>query len=517
MKGILSLILALALILGLVGCSASDKGVYTPTGDALSSQGEGPATPTDENAGTQVEQAVTVSYYPDRSLNPLVCTDFTNRALFSLLYQGLFSVDRDYNVRGVLCDRYLMAEDMRSYTFYVDKNATFSDGTAVRAADVVASLQAAWQSDYYKGRFTHVESVSPTLDGGILITLSTAYENLPILLDIPIVKESQTAAAQPVGSGPYFYDATGKELRLRRRSDWWCDAQLSVNVSVISLTAADSVTQIRDSFQFRGLSLVCADPCSDEYADYRCDYELWDAENGVFTYIDFNDSSAVFQNTALRAAVTWAIDRDTLCSTYYRSFGRSACVPASPLSPYYSAGLAELYGYAPEKFAQAVTDAQLSEETQVTFLVNCDDSLRTRAARAIADSLTQCGLPVVMKELSGQDYLDALENREYDLYLGQTKLSANMDLTAFFAENGALNPRSAADPEMYALCLQALENHGNYYTLYQRIMDQGLLCPVLFCSYAIYGARGSMMGLTPARDSVFYYEAGTPAGELLEQ
>ena len=119
--------------------------------------------------------------------------------------------------------------------------------------------------------------------------------------------------------------------------------------------------------------------------------------------------------------------------------------------------------------------------------------------------LRDCGLEVEMKELGGNAYIEALKNRHYDIYLGQTRLSANMDLSAFFATYGQLSWGGVNDLGAYALSLQALENHGNYFTLHKLVMDQGLLCPVLFRSYAIYATRGLISSLTPARDNVFYY------------
>ena len=97
---------------------------------------------------------------------------------------------------------------------------------------------------------------------------------------------------------------------------------------------------------------------------------------------------------------------------------------------------------------------------------------------------------------------------EYDMYLGQTKLSPNMDLTPFFSANGALNYGEIDDIAVYNLCLQALENQGNYYTLHQTVMDQGYICPVLFRSYAVYATRGLVILLQPARDNLFSYTIG---------
>jgi hypothetical protein len=122
--------------------------------------------------------------------------------------------------------------------------------------------------------------------------------------------------------------------------------------------------------------------------------------------------------------------------------------------------------------------------------------------------LSDCGLAVEMKELSSSAYTKALRNKEYDVYLGQTKLSANMDLSSFFTRNGALNYGGISDVALSTLCLESLANYGNYYSLHQRIMEDGRMVPILFRSYAVYATRGLLTGLTPARDSVFYYSLG---------
>ena len=158
-------------------------------------------------------------------------------------------------------------------------------------------------------------------------------------------------------------------------------------------------------------------------------------------------------------------------------------------------------------FTEAVNVAGMQGKS-IILLVNSDDSLRVRVARDIGKMLTECGLAVEMKELGSSEYMNALRNREYDIYLGQTKLSANMDLSAFFASDGALSYGSINDVAMHTLCLESLANQGNYYTLHQRVMEDGRLVPILFRSYAVYATRGLVTGLTPARDSVFYYSLG---------
>ncbi len=510
MKRISLIFLCFLLICGIFsGCDQQD-GPYIPTGDALD-DGISDTKPTQPPA----EQALTLCYYADRSLNPYKCGDYTNRALFSLLYQGLFSVDRSYQAVPVLCQKYSMSTDMRTYIFYPDTNARFSDGSALTAEDVVASLNAAKAEGYYAGRFQHVQSIA-AVGQSVVIELDTAFENLPLLLDIPIVKAGQVGEAEPLGTGPYAMEGSISGRRLRRISPWWCKAELPATASYIPLSAAKSVNDIRDQFELGDVGLVCTDPCVASYADYHGDYEIWDSENGLFLYLVCNQASEVFSNDAVRQALTHAIDRDSLVEEYYNGFARSATLPASPQSPWYNATLAARYGYSLSTFTEAVEAAGLQGK-EVILVLNADDALRLRAGRAVAEMIRAGGLTVKVEELAGEKYTEKLIYGSYDLYLGQTKLSPNMDLSAFFNQGGSLSRGGLANSSLSAIAKEALANGGNFYNLHQMVMEDAHLCPILFRSYAVYAKRGLISGLEPSRDNVFYYSTGKTLSEILSE
>lgn len=510
MKRILALMLSLVLLF-LSGCN-SDLGAYVPTGNGLTLEEE--EIPTETTSDLIQEKDLVLLYYPDIPLNPFSCTDFTNRALFSLIYQGLFVTDSDYQVHPILCDTYTVSPDNRTYTIYLNEAATFSDGTPVTIEDVLACYQKALVCDYYRGRFRCVTRVFLSEDGGISFYLNTAYENFCILLDVPIIKAAEVEAPYPLGTGPYQLENTRGGARLRLRKNWWCSAELPFTASSIPLQEAEDVYQIRDAFEFGDVGLVCANPGTETYADYRSDYELWDCENGIFLYIGCNTESGLFKNTTLRQALTYAFDRDMLVDTYYHSFAHSASLPASPLSPYYSNQLASKYAYNPEKFQNALAETGNVGST-VRILVNEGDTLRLRVAREIGNILTGYGLQVEMFEYRDENYFYMLGIGKYDIYVGKTRLSPNMDLSPFFATNGALRQGGMSDPVLYSFCQEALANKGNYYNLHQQVMDDGRLVPLLFHTYSIHATRGLLTGLAPARDNVFHYTLGRTMKEAL--
>ena len=503
MKKIISILLCLVTLAGLfTGCTAAGEPIpYTPVGDELAPEGEGQLA-----EGEQEEtQSFSLAYYPELSMNPLSASDFTNRVVLSLVYQGLFATNRENEVLPILCKNYTASADLMIYDFTIDPAATFSDGVPVTPEDVVASLQESRNHKYYGRRLRFVNAISVTEDRKVRIYLSQPNGNLPLLLDIPIVKADQIEAENPLGTGPYKLTGWGRERALSRRENWWCKSDdLLITAEKIPLVGVESAADIRDSFEFYDVGVVCTDPGSDRYVEYRCDYELWDCENGIFVYLGVNADSAVLQNAELRRAISKGINRDLLVDRHYRGFAVGASLPASPNSPFYTAPLAKQYAYDPAAYQSAISNVK----GHVKLLVNSSDSLRVRVAQEISRMLTTSGFLVEVDARSEGYYIAALNKGDYDMYLGQTKLTPNMDLSTFFVEDGPLTYGGMDDVGIYTMCLQALENQGNYYTLHQAIMEDGYLCPVVFRSYAVYATRGLLTQLQPARDNLFCYSIG---------
>ena len=516
MKKILLLLLCAAMVLSIFsGCAAEDK-PYEPTGDALAPEdADVNATIPDEE---EEPQEFSLAYYTNRSMNPTIATDFTNRMLFSLIYQGLFFVDSNNQPVPILCKSYKFSTDSRTFTFFLRDDATFSDGTPVTVEDALATYTAALKSTYYSGRFVHVKQILISDEGGLSFKLSNPISELPLLLDVPIIKASQIESEHPLGSGPYIFENNLTGAHLRRNRAWWCadSAQnLTVKADSIPLIPAESTTQIRDEFEFGDLGVVCTNPFSDSYADYRCDRELWDCNNGLFVFLACNVAySEVFKNDGLRAALTYAIDRQTLGSDHYGEFAKVTTIACDPSSPYYSPALAQKYTYDPVRFIEALGNIKKPKDP-VELLVNKDDSIRLRVARDIADMLTECGLETVTVEQPTNKYLSDVRVGKYDLYLGQTCLSTNMDLTPFFHPYGNMSRNGMADSDLYALCLEALENSGNFYNLHKAVAEDGSLVPILFGNYTIYATRGLVTNLTPTRDCVFFYHLGRTDSDAL--
>ena len=509
----IALLLVLALLLPVfAGCSSEEA--YVPTGNGLADVTVPEETKVNAPGELDMEELYyTLAYYPEEGFNPYLCTSINNRMLFSLIYQGLFSVDRDYQAHPILCKSFTVSADLTQYTFHLE-SATFSDGSYLRAEDVVASLEFARDSDMYEGRFDQIDSFYAVGENAVRIDMEIPYENLPLLLDIPIVKASQLEEAMPLGTGPYALLQTASGLSLQKRTNWWSNVKVPISTASVPLYAAESASQIRDQFEFADLGISISDPGSASYAEYRCDYELWEIETGLMLYLGCNMESDVFSNDKVRAALTYAINRTELLQECYNGFGAASTLAVSPGSPFYDRGLGSQGAYEPTRFRDAVRSESMTG-AEVVLLVNKSDSVRLQAARKIVEMLEVCGLTVILEDWSTPYYRGKLSTDDWDLYLGQTKLSQTMDLSQFFHPVGALSYGDMDDAACYSMAHEALENSGNFYNLHQLIKSDGQLVPILFRTYAVYAKRGLVDELNPARDNVFFYTMGKSLSDVM--
>lgn len=449
-----------------------------------------------------------LSYIAAHGFNPYSCNCITNRPVFSLAYEGLFAMGNHFQPEPVLCDKFAVSESGKYYIFKLCESARFSDGSPLTAYDVVASLEKARGSEYYGSRFFKVAEFQAKDEHTVAVTLYYAYENLPLLLDVPIVKLGTESDNQPIGSGPYRFSGSEPHLSLVKNENWWQEKMAPIDVPSIILTAAKDAPDVRDNFEFGATSLVCADLNSPTAVGYRCDYELWDCPTTTMQYLGFNLGGGLFLNREFRAAVTHIIDRESIIATVYKGFAEPAYLPCAPSSPLYDQELAQDYTYDKDAFLKSRKSSGVVEEYVGTLLVCSNDPARIEMAYRIADSLNDAGVKIEVSSVDYDTYLYRLYVGQYDCYIGETRLSANFDLSEFFRPYGSLCIGAIQNSSMEQLCYDAVENTGNCYDLEKSVMENAYFCPILFKSYAVMVNRGVITNLQPAMDNVFHLAGG---------
>ena len=399
----------------------------------------------------------------------------------------------------------------------------FHDGSALTAADAAYSIESAKGSDYYGSRLRFIDSAEAQDDLTLVLSTSEAYECLPLLLDIPIIKSGTKDEVSPPGTGPYEF----AETKLTRCKNWWRDTPPLVDFDEIALTVSSTAADVRDNFEYQKVNMVLTDPNSSAFAGFHNDFELWNEETTIMQYIGYNMNSPVFSNYGLRGAITFAIDREQLVGQTLGGFAVASTLPCSPNSRYYDVKLANSFAYDTGSYYDQLASASVEDATgdgildlyvpskgysvpvEGTMIVCSSSYIRVQAANEVARMLNSLGFNITVKSMEYSEYKQALLQGNFDLYYGEVRLSPNFDLSPFFGATGTLNYGDLADSTMMNLCSMALVNSGNTYNLYKRVCERGYITPILFKSYALYTTRGAVTEPTRYLDWFLPYTVQT--------
>ena len=488
---------ALALALSLSGCWSSPG---EPDEDGF--WDDAPEQQDDTSALAPIT-SFALPYLQDVTLDPLTCPDGMQQTLGALLYEGLFTLDETFTPHGVLCARYEHNDAYTSYTFYLRENAAFSDGSALTAADALAALRRAQQSERYGARLANVASMRVS-GGALVVVLSRADSAFPALLDIPIVKSGSEKSAVPLGTGPYLFITGSDGAYLLRSGEWWQDKALPLErIELRAVKDADTAYYL---FSSREVNLIDAGLTGVSGAQRSAGTAITSYPTANLLYLGFNTRRAPLSDASLRSALSGALDRATVVSGYLAGYAEAARFPLSPRSPLYPADLSQTL--ASPDLAAALEAAGVTESSPraLTILVSESDAFKVSIADYLSRALTTGALTVSVRALPWSDYLAALQSGSFDLYLGEVRLTADWDVSPLVRSTGSLNYGGYADEEFDALldAFLADETEQTALALCRRLAQDAPIAPLAFKSASVLTPSGLIDGLNPTVSSPFY-------------
>ena len=500
MKKLFASLLSAALLLSLASCGG---GTVPDLDRSASSSGD--VSHTEDPPPRDIP--FTLAFYPEYSLHPTLAVNRANLTLSPLLYESLFAVDASFQAQPVLCRSFTASEDKLVWTFTLRAGITFSDGTPLDGQTVAAALELA-RSDRgrYQARLADVASVTAPAEATdqVVVTLRRPNGSLPLLLDVPIALGE---GDRPAGTGPYVLSEDGTSLAAC--DSWWQSGEKDLPRRSIPLHGVSRSDELIYAFDAGEISLVDVDLMATNAMGYGGNYQTWDYPTTDFLYLAFNTREGLCRSSQVRRCLALAVDQIAIESIIYANHAAAAWLPVHPDSPLYiSQALSAAPGYDPEGLAAQASELKL-QGRELVFLVNSENTAKASAAQRIAYQLEAAGLTVELRQLSFEDFTAALAAGEFDLYLGETALTADFDLTPLLSSAGALNyggwQDEAADGLLYAMRAASPEDKpAAALALFALLDEQAPIVPIAFKNGSVLTQWGKLSGLSPVRGNVFY-------------
>lgn len=389
-----------------------------------------------------------------RRLNPLLANDTASATINDQIFNGLVKYDKNIKLVGDLAERWDVSPDGKTFTFRLRKGVAWHDGEEFTSADCLFTFQrlmdpavaTPYSSNYmdvlkaeaperYTFRVTYKEPFSPALESwnmGIIPKHLLEGKDL----------NTDAFNRNPVGTGPYRFKEwiAGQKLVLEA-NDAYFEGRPKIDQYIYRIIP-DSSTMFQELLS-GGVDFMGLNPLQylrkSETRRIRANYRKFRYPANAFTYMGYNLTSPLFSDVAVRQALAYAIDRQSIIDGVLLGIGQPCTGPFSHVSWAYNRTV-KPYPHDPERAKQMLTaagwkdtdsDGVLDKDDRpfrFTILTNQGNGERIKASEIIQQNLRAVGIDARIRVMEWQAFLEQIDKHTFDAIILGWSMGRDPDL-----------------------------------------------------------------------------------------
>lgn len=347
-----------------------------------------------------------------------------DEVVYANVFEGLTRFGPDGAILPALAESWDISEDALTYTFHLNEDVVFHDGTPMTADDVVFSFERAMADDSVNAQkvlFDAIATVEAPDDLTAVVTLDQPNGNLLFNLawgDAVIVSpaSAETNTSNPVGTGPFRFArwTQGDSVVIERNGDYWGEPARLERATfrfIDDPTAAFAAMMAEDVDTFPIFPAPEMLPILD--ADPRFVAVVGSTEGE--TLLAMNNRRAPLDNILVREAIAHAIDRQAIIDGAMFGYGTPIGTHFAPHHPAY-VDLTDLSAYDPERSRELLEEAGVGP-IRLSLALPPPPTYARRGGEIIAAQLRAVGIET------------DIVNMEWAQWLEQVFSGADFDLT----------------------------------------------------------------------------------------
>ena len=508
-KRFIALTLAIVMVFALLaGCTKTEGETTTAAG----SNSEGTtAASGEENIRTDIVIGATADVV---SPDPHAQNDTSSSKVIHMMFDYLVALNGEGEFDPMLAESWEQEDDL-TWVFHLREGVKFHNGEEMTASDVKYSLERCAESAIAKQAVEAIETIEVVDD--YTVKLITSYPFAPLLSKLASSKcaivpeeytkecdaESDTAFQEaPVGTGPFKFDSwtPNNEFKVVRNDDYWAGTPKCTSIVCRVIPEATSLTIALETGEVDMVESVIA--VDAERVKTNEDLKTMELVQGAVTYLGMNYAKEPYNNTDLRKAIAYAIDREAIIEVVLEGYGEILNTVFPPMMAAYDDTI-EGYPYDVEKAKEYLAKAGYPDGGLTVEIATSGDE-RNRIAQLIQANLADIGITVDIALLEWGAYLDYVAGQDHQMFiLGWSNAydpDGNMYDVFHKDRPSTTNRSNFRNDEVSALIDQArteldwTKREEMYKQLQQMIMDEPVWVP-LFAKTAIVGMNKGLEGV----------------------
>jgi len=283
------------------------------------------------------------------TLDPHDATDNPSEMVNRVIYEGLVEFDENLNIRPSLAERWEIRDGGSTYVFYLRKGVYFQDGTPFNATAVKLNFERLITQNLKRSALfqPYIESVEVIDEYTVAFHLKSPFgaflhhlaHGAALIISPKVLSAGEDPKDHPVGTGPYMFKewVRGDHVTLVANPNYWRKDVAPKFDEVVIKVVPDDKTRER-LLEAGDVDIALRIPPADvERLNASGNLIVYAKPTIRVIYIGFNVLKYPFNDTRIRQAFNYAIDKEAIVKTILKGLG---AVADSPLAP-------NCYGYCP--------------------------------------------------------------------------------------------------------------------------------------------------------------------------
>lgn len=407
------------------------------------------------------------------TFNPLFSESLFSQEITHLMLLGLADLDEHSEFSPELATSWEHSPDYRSLTYHLRRDAVWSDGVPITAADVKFTFDVLMDpetgspqrglADFIK-RVTVVDSYTVRFEFTEPYPyeiFDTAGELLPRhILENVDRKELRTHpfGRNPLSSGPFKLNkwVNQQYIELVPNEKYFGGRPY---LDRVIFKIIPNPTTLLTQLQTGEIDMMIGVPPAEvkRLQANNPHLKIYPVSGRVYYYLGYNEALPQFASATVRKAITMAIDREKLVDALLYGFGKVCVGPIPPMLswayndtitpfPYDLAAARKLLES--EGWSDTDGDGWLDKDGkpfEFTIKTDASNQVKSDLAVIVQEQLKKIGIKVDIQLIEWTTYLKQLKERDFEAHIGGWSTSLYVDPTPVF-HSSAVN----------------LFNYGNY-------------------------------------------------------
>ncbi len=447
-------------------------------------------------------------------LDPLSDVLVTNNAYtLDKILEPLVELQPDGTIAPLLAESWDVSEDGLSWTFHLQDDVSFSDGSELDSADVLYSFERHQEVGGAMPISAPVAGFEAPDADTFVVNLTSPYAALladfatfsyTIVPDDLGGLDAEEFFKDPVGTGPFTvgdWDVVSGEITLDANPDYWQGAPA---VDSVEFVVVDDNNQLVQQLLSGEVDLADNVPASAiAEIDGSGSSSVVQTPSWLEYILAFNTVDTEFADTAVRRAVAQALDRSAIADATTNGTG----IPATsflPSSIMYSDQDIDVPAYDVEAAKADLASAGLADGFAPSLIVESGDATLMQQATAVQGYLKEIGIEVSIEPLDSTAFWNRFGARDYDMavVISTSDTGDPSNLAGWQLDPELIDSYHTgyANPQVQDLMAQGLattddaERQSIYTQLQQLVADESPTVPLAYKS-SLIGVRDSVDGL----------------------